>query len=95
MTLRDQAVQAAAKAIANAKTADRDEFRQQAAAALDSALDVLCDKEALAKIIGEAVLDYNLSDRSRESYACGTPDYRGQFIARAVVAHLKGERNGG
>lgn len=44
----------------------------------------------LSKVIEDANLDYNLSDRSGESYACGAPDYRSVYIARAVAEWLRG-----
>ena len=49
------------------------------------------DEGKLADVIAKASLDYNLSDRSGESYACGAPDYRSAFIARAVVEAIGGE----
>lgn len=57
----------------------------------DAALSVV-DEAKLAEVIGAASLGYNLSDRSGESYACGAPDYRSLFVARAVVEYLRGER---
>lgn len=48
------------------------------------------DEAALAEVIANAGVDYNLSDRSAESYACGAPDYRSAFLARAIAEHLTG-----
>ncbi|MFA5898113.1 MAG: hypothetical protein WC829_03255 [Hyphomicrobium sp.] len=48
------------------------------------------DEAALAEVIANAGVDYNLSDRSAESHACGAPDYRSAFLARAIAEHLTG-----
>ena len=48
------------------------------------------DEAKLAKLIAEASVDYNLSDRSGESHACGAPDYRSVYIAREVAEWLRG-----
>lgn len=97
MTLRDQAVQAAAKAIWTERNAGADigwgemawaeltapddwnqealDALEEARAALDAALDVLCDEEALARVIVKGWKDAHSHEQT----------------ARAVVAHLKGE----
>ena len=51
---------------------------------------MVIDEAKLAKLISEASLDYNLSDRSGESHACGAPDYRSVYIAHAVAEWLRG-----
>lgn len=53
---------------------------------------ITVDEGKIAEVISSASMDYNLSDRSGESYACGAPDYRSAFIARAVVEAIGGER---
>lgn len=98
MTLRDQAVQATARIIAQAAldwtdaeslTHDHDlectnwtAYTGDAAAALDAALDVLCDEEALAKVIEDAFINDDVGN--------GSGDLHGDLFS-AVVAHLKGE----